>query len=173
MAKNVNGILHHTLTEWFNFIASSNLAGEINFWTLPKNISVVEGQVFFFKKKSEILGFAEVVRSELLTVKDAWSIYGVRNGAASLPEFNMMLRKSHIPFSDLNEETVLLCIILTSFLPVTPIPFEKVGLKHVWNYKYLKDSEINNIRHQVFASLHSPSLGSAGKNTPMLSLALA
>ena len=145
-------ILHHVSLNWLKFIESEELNGEINFWTKPKNISPKTGELFFVKERNKVLGCGEVVRTEQLTLFEAWSSYGFRNGCQSLDAFIKEIKTSRIPYVTISEETVVLCIILKDFLVFDPIPFDQVGLKPIRNFEYLDDTQIKVIQKQIVSN---------------------
>ncbi|MDS0257480.1 HNH endonuclease [Thermoplasmatales archaeon AK] len=166
------GVLHHASKSWFRYLSSNGLNDEINFWTkVKKNLTVKEGQLFFFKEHNRIFGAGEVKRTEILTIGEAWHKYGIRNGCDTLDEFISNVRKSGIPLNDITQETAMMCIILGNVQDLPEIPLKDIGLGHVQNLVYLDKRKIHNIAEKVLGIPDSNQ--NSGTNLPLITQSLA
>lgn len=87
-----------TDNSWFKFLRDAR-PDEVNFWQPRGGASYAElipGSVFLFKLKrpyNHIAGGAYFVKSTALPMSMVWDAFGVKNGAATRPAFESMLRK--------------------------------------------------------------------------------
>ena len=88
----------HTDNDWFKFLKEEQLVNDINFWTpTPWNLkSINKGDKFYFMLKSPIrkIGGGGYFQSyKNLSIKEAWSTYGKRNGFSNKQDFIDILNK--------------------------------------------------------------------------------
>ena len=157
MDQNYPGIIHHTSVRWLDLITTLGFDGEFNFWTKVKKIKIIDGEVFIFKASNCILGFGEVVRTEINTVKEAWRKYGTRNGVSSVGNLLKEINDSNIPIDNPSLETELYCIILTKIVRCDPIKLSILGLGKIWNLKYLNRMEVEEIGNKIIEKIITPS----------------
>jgi putative restriction endonuclease len=108
-----------TQDQWFKFVASKNLGGEINFWkpSCRRFLCLKAGEPFLFKMHdpdARIAGIAKFVRYEVMPTNEAWRIYGERNGYRDEYEFRSAV--SHLQENFGGGGSSVGCIILDSFL---------------------------------------------------------
>lgn len=93
--------------QWFDFLKTSKLNSNVNFWTpTPWNVRQLNsGDRLYFMLKSPIRkigGFGEFVEYKKITVEEAWSEFGYRNGRESKETFINSIQK----YIDKNSITV-------------------------------------------------------------------
>lgn len=93
----MEGYIGVTSREWFTYLSKKEQIGEVNFWRKNTNnfkqLSI--GDPFFFLVKNEkgskgeraVLGTAAFERFEVLTLDEAWDMYGYGNGDPSKEYF--------------------------------------------------------------------------------------
>lgn len=86
-----------TDNDWFSFLSRSDV-DEVNFWqpsgTAPF-VGLEPGAPFLFKLKrpfNHVGGGGTFVKFSTLPLSLAWDVFGIKNGAASRPEFERMIR---------------------------------------------------------------------------------
>lgn len=111
-----------TDNNWFNFLSNANV-DEVNFWQ-PNGKAPFTGleprAPFFFKLKSpfnHLAGGGTFVKFTTLPLSLAWEVFGIKNGAPSLFEFQEMIRK--LSSNPHTKDPEIGCTIITSpfFLP--------------------------------------------------------
>jgi len=87
-----------TDNNWFKYLSSIQ-PDEVNFWQ-PRGgatyADLTSGSLFLFKLKrpyNHIAGGAHFVKSTALPMSMAWGAFGTKNGAATRPEFEAMIRR--------------------------------------------------------------------------------
>lgn len=147
-----SAILHHANRKWFDSLINAHLRGEINFWTKPKRIKLEEGQLFFLKEKGQIFGCGEISRVEEISIREAWLRYGIRNGVNGIEGFIQTIKDRKLPYTELNEDTVLLCIILANAFRFNPINFSEIGLNHnVRFFMTMNTEQVKYLEKEIFA----------------------
>ncbi|MDG7045527.1 MAG: hypothetical protein JRN32_01765 [Nitrososphaerota archaeon] len=84
----LGGIIYHTSKDWLDYLIEHNLTDEVSFWTSRKTRLDIDGFgvvgqpiPFFFKTEDEqLVGVGNYIRQETLTLEEAWSKYGRKNG---------------------------------------------------------------------------------------------
>lgn len=80
-----------TSQNWYDFLLGRDCRGGVNFWRPSKeNVRINPGEWFLFKQHSaagRVMGGAQFLVSELLTIDQAWSRWGVANGCADKNAF--------------------------------------------------------------------------------------
>jgi putative restriction endonuclease len=77
---------------WFRFLSALPNVEEINFWQPGRRTNfraLHAGELFLFKLRAPrnfIVGGGVFARADILPTSLAWDMFGVSNGAASLPE---------------------------------------------------------------------------------------
>ena len=96
----MKGYISNTDYDWYNFLLGKENIEEVNFWrpmgaTRFKALNNFEPFLFKLKKQYDnvIVGFGFFTLYHSLTVHEAWNVFGIGNGAASLNA--MFERVSH------------------------------------------------------------------------------
>ena len=89
-------VISPTDLNWFNFIKDNYIAGYVNFWTpTPWKISNLPiGSKWYFKKKGGgklICGYGNFNGIKIMTIKEAWQMFGPNNGCNSFASFKKCL----------------------------------------------------------------------------------
>jgi putative restriction endonuclease len=85
----VRGYVAPTDQEWYRFLQARPELREVNFWRPSHSTfsAFRPGELFFFKLKSPhnaIGGFGMFTRTAVLTIWEAWDVFGTANGVADL-----------------------------------------------------------------------------------------
>lgn len=92
-----NSHMFRTDPKWFYFLKDINANREINFWR--KDIKEINNinendRIYFLRKKTKtypkiaIIGMAEFVKYEVLTINEAWDRFKKNNGCSDIYEFS-------------------------------------------------------------------------------------
>ncbi len=112
--------LYPTMQEWFDYLASRPDLDEVNFWR-PGGVQPFRGlqpaDLFLFRTKAPrvaIGGFAFYRHFSFASVAEAWSLFGEKNGAATLGRFvNLIARhKGLLANPEMAAEQPIGCIML-------------------------------------------------------------
>lgn len=91
--------LANTDSNWFDFLASQPALDEVNFWQPGGKLrfrALQSGEFLLFKLKAprnKIGGYGTFVSSSLLPLSTAWDYFGIKNGHATLSEFQRAVLK--------------------------------------------------------------------------------
>ena len=103
MTKNIlkNIVVAQTDPDWYNYLEANRLNDFANFWfpSFKKINHIEQGSLLLFKllkTKSKIAGWGTYLRSESLSVEDAWKNFFKNNGVNSISEFKIKTRKERI-----------------------------------------------------------------------------
>ncbi len=139
----IYGIIYHTDKDWLDYLKSNYSGGEFNFWTTgTKQLNAGDHIPLFFKTgDGKIVGMAELVRKEFLTVGEMWEKYGTMNGTGSRSELEE--RFSRLSKSNNGEQKRVRCLILEDFAIFTnPIPLSLIGSEKMQVSKYIRDEKM-------------------------------
>lgn len=135
---------------WFSFLKETYTTGIVNFWTpTPWNIKNVEiGSKWYFKRKGGekfICGYGIYNGIETMTVKNAWSKFGINNGCSSFTQFKTSLSKYN---DEIASEKIIGAILLSDvvfFDEKDFINLDNIGIEWsngIVKYKTYNDSDI-------------------------------
>lgn len=86
-----------TNKDWYDFLLGRDCSAGVNFWRPSKdNVIINPGEWFLFKQHSavgKVMGGAQFIASELLTINQAWSRWRAANGCADKDAFLRRLIK--------------------------------------------------------------------------------
>ena len=101
---------------WFNYLSGVR-PDEVNFWQ-PRGgatyADLAPGSLFLFKLKrpyNHIAGGAHFVKSTALPMSLVWEAFGTKNGAATRPAFESMIRK--LVADPTHDDPVIGCTVLS------------------------------------------------------------
>lgn len=131
------GYIGVTDNNWANFIKDNGIS-KANFWCKKHSFKAIEdGDIFFFLKKNnveekkeklerKIVGYGIFKTFEVLSIEDAWNIYGTGNGCSDIKLFSDKINNMY----ELNAtEAKIGSIILDEiFMFEEPIYLSKIGI---------------------------------------------
>ncbi len=138
----IYGIIYHTDKDWLNYLKSNYRSGEFNFWTTrTTQLNAGDHIPLFFKTgDGKIVGMAELVRKEFLTVDEMWDKYGTMNAMGSKSELEERFSKYNR-----GEKEQVLCLILEDFVIFkNPIPLSLIDSEGMQVSKYIQDEKMLN-----------------------------
>jgi len=106
-----------TDNDWFSFLSRADV-DEVNFWQpsgTPPFVGLEAGAPFLFKLKrpyNHVAGGGTFVKFSTLPLSLAWDVFGNKNGAASRPTFERMIRGLAKNHSD--RDPIVGCTVLTN-----------------------------------------------------------
>jgi hypothetical protein len=105
--------IYKTDPDWIKTLRGLSPDLQVNFWRKSTNaLKIPVGSWFYFNERRtrKIVGRGVLVGYEVLTIKDAWSKYGVGNGVSGLAELESKATKI-LGVTETNSE--IGCIILS------------------------------------------------------------
>lgn len=132
-------IIYHTDKEWFNFLVNKGLTENVNFWTKEKlNINQKHFPFFFKTSDQKIVGYADYLYQEKLTISQAWDIFGPRNGVNDFSDFKIKLKKvlNIDNVEDTNQK--IRCTVLTNVIKFEKsVDLKQIGVAGMQTMKYI------------------------------------
>lgn len=105
---------YNTDPEWVTFLSENGLSNQLNFWRKDvRALKLQRGAHFYFKIRSTsfIAGRAAFQEFLVLSLEEAWSKYGIRNGVKSFEEF-VTRSRGILNTATITADTKIGCIIL-------------------------------------------------------------
>lgn len=155
------GYIGVTDNNWAKFIKDNSIS-KANFWCKKHSFKAIEnGDIFFFLKKNnaeekkeklerKIVGYGIFKKFEVLTIEDAWNIYGVGNGCSNIKLFSDKINNMYELNSD---EAEIGSIILDEIVMFEePIYLSKIGIvfsNSIVSGKTITIEEVNAILNSI------------------------
>lgn len=155
------GYIGVTDNNWAKFIKDNSIS-KANFGCKKHSFKAIEnGDIFFFLKKNnaeekkeklerKIVGYGIFKKFEVLTIEDAWNIYGVGNGCSNIKLFSDKINNMYELNSD---EAEIGSIILDEIVMFEePIYLSKIGIvfsNSIVSGKTITIEEVNAILNSI------------------------
>lgn len=155
------GYIGITDNGWAKFI-NDNMISKANFWCKKRSFKAIEeGDIFFFLKKNnaqenkeklerKLVGYGIFKKFEVLSIKDAWDIYGIGNGCNNI---NSFIDKINNMFELNSDEAKIGSIIVDGIVMFEePIYLSRVGIEFsnaIVSGKTITIEEVNSILNSI------------------------
>ncbi|MDB2099829.1 hypothetical protein [Clostridium paraputrificum] len=155
------GYIGITDNNWAKFI-NDNMISKANFWCKKHSFKAIkEGDIFFFLKKNsaqekkeklerKLVGYGIFKKFEVLSIEDAWNIYGIGNGFSNIKLFSDKINTMYELNSD---EAKIGSIILDEIVMFEqPIYLSRIGIEFsnaIVSGRTITIEEVNSILNSI------------------------